>query len=132
MVTDVQASTSALQVRMDAAALVRAQLDADAQLVEVEQADYATWTAQYAALPSDQQIGYQMSLIWSDGTVLPMAPADQILSAVADLLARDRQSIADRGAAADAEDAAIEAERVRIAAVDADLVELNAEIAPTA
>lgn len=132
MAADAQAATSALQVRMDGAAQVRAQLDADTSQVEHAQAQYDRWAAEYAAMSADEQAGYRMSITWWDGTRLPMAPADQTLAAAADLLARDRQALADRGAAADAEDAAIEAERTRVVALGADLASLEAQLTPTA
>lgn len=132
MAAEAQASTSALQTWMDSAAQVRAQLDADTQQVQRAQAQYDRWTADYAAMPADEQSGYRMSITWWDGTRLPMAPADQTLAAAADLLARDRQALADRGAAADAEDGAIEAERTRVVALAADLTALDAQLTPTA
>lgn len=132
MAADAQASTSALQTRMDGAAQVRAQLDADTQQVEHAQAQYDRWAADYAAMSAADQAGYRMSITWWDGTTLPMAPGDQTLAAAADLLARDRQTLADRQAAADAEDGAIEAERARVAALAADLAALDAQLTPTA
>ncbi|MCG2801426.1 MAG: SprT-like domain-containing protein [Cellulomonas sp.] len=132
MATDVHASMGALQTRMDGAAQVRAQLDADVRQVDAAQAELDAWTATYAATAADERAGRRLSITWWDGTVLPMAPADQTLAAASGLLARDRQAIADRRTAADAEDAAVEAERARVVALDADLVELNAELAPSA
>lgn len=132
MAADAQAATSALQTRMDGAAQVRAQLDADTQQVEHAQAQYDRWAADYAAMSDAEQAGYRMSITWWDGTTLPMAPGDQTLAAAADLLARDRQTLADRQAAADAEDGATEAERARVAALAADLAALDAQLTPTA
>ena len=61
--------------------------------------------AEVAAMPASQRQRLRLSWGWWDGTVLPMAPADETLAAAAALLARDEAALPGRYAAVEAAEA---------------------------
>ena len=72
----------------------------------------------------------RLSWEWWDGTVLPMAPADETLAGAAALLARDEVDLPARSAAVAAAEAAAAAERVRVEAMVTDLNALQQDLDP--
>ena len=86
--------------------------------------------AEVAAMPAATRKGLQLSWTWWDGSTLPMAPAQQTLSAAAALLARDHAALSQRAAATAAAEAAAAAERVRVQGLIDDLNALQAQLDP--
>jgi hypothetical protein len=91
---------------------------------------YDAKVAEVAAMSASQRQRLQLSWVWWDGTVLPMAPADETLAAAAALLARDEAALPVRYAAVEAAEAAAATERVRVEAMVADLNALQSELTP--
>jgi len=91
---------------------------------------YDAKVAEVAEMSASQRQRLQLSWVWWDGTVLPMAPADETLAAAAALLARDEAALPVRYAAVEAAEAAAATERVRVEAMVADLNALQSELTP--
>lgn len=88
--------------------------------------------ARLAGLPASQRERSLLSWTWRDGTVLPEAPAADLLATARSLLARDEAELAARGAALQASAAEVAAEEARVAALRADVEALFAQLNPTA
>ncbi len=108
-----------------------AQYDADADALELYRDEYRSRSAEVAALPAGQRSRMRLSWTWWDGTVLPMAPAEQTLSKAADLLARDDRDLPLRLQAVLAAEASAAAERARLDALLADAQALDAQMDPS-
>ena len=91
---------------------------------------YDAKVAEVAAMSASQRQRLRLSWDWWDGTVLPMAPADETLAAAAALLARDEAALPARSAAVEAAEAAAAAERARVEAMVADLNALQQDLDP--
>lgn len=77
--------------------------------------------AHHASLGAGEQSRALLSWTWSDGTVLPLAPATRTLTEARALLARDEAELAVRGEALRVEGEAVAADRAAVEAQRADL-----------
>jgi len=130
MRTTIQDASKALATTESKNAQDRAQQAADASSAAFYQRAYDAKVAEVAAMPAATRKGLQLSWTWWDGTTLPMAPAQQTLSAAAALLARDHAALSQRAAATAAAEAAAAAERVRVQGLIDDFNALQAQLDP--
>lgn len=126
----IQEASEALAMSETKNARDRAQQAADAASVAFYQRAYDAKVAEVAAMPAAARKGLELSWTWWDGTTLPMAPAEQTLSAAAALLARDQAALSQRATAAGTAQAAAAKERVRIRWLVDDLNGLQAQLDP--
>ncbi|HEY8717051.1 MAG TPA: hypothetical protein VIM26_00460 [Pengzhenrongella sp.] len=107
-----------------------AQYDADVSAAGRDRQSYQTEAAEIAAMPPSQRASTQLSIVWSDGTRLPMAQAETTLAAAAALLARDEAALPARATALHADEASATAERAHVSGLRADLRALEAQLDP--
>lgn len=130
LLTGVETAQRALVDRQSAFAQQRAQHQADTASVSSYRQAYQEQSAEFAAMPPEEQQRLQLSWQWWDGTPLPMAPAAETLARAAELLARDDAALATRAAALGAEESALAAERARVEGLIADYEALTAQLVP--
>lgn len=126
----IQQASTALAASETKNAQDRAQQAADTASVAFYQRAYDAKVAEVAAMSATTRDGLQLSWTWWDGTKLPMAQAQQTLSAAAALLARDHAALSQRANATAAAEAAAAKERVRIQGLIDDLNGLQAQLDP--
>lgn len=132
MGTAVQVASDALVAQERANALERADVDRDLASLSYYRESYDAKVAEVAAMPAAERERLLLSWGWWDGTILPMAPADETLAAAAALLARDEAALPVRDATVAAAEATAATERARISAMVADLNALQADLDPMA
>lgn len=126
----IQGASTALAVSETKNAQDRAQQAADAASVAFYQRAYDAKVAEVAAMAPTTRNGLQLSWTWWDGTRLPLAPAQQTLSAAAALLTRDHAALSQRATSTAAAEAAAATERVRIRGLVDDLNGLQIQLDP--
>jgi len=111
---------------------VRATMELDADTNELAQyrATIEEEEARLASLPASQRARSLLSWTWRDGTVLPQAPADELLAEARALLARDEAELAARTEALRATGEEILAEQARITTVRVELEALLGQLVP--
>ena len=128
----IDAASDALVAQEYANAEERARISGDEANVTFYRQSYDAKAAEVAAMSASQRERLRLSWTWWDGTVLPMAPADETLAAAAALLARDEAALPVRYAAVDAADAAAATERARVEGMVAELNTLQGDLDPGA
>ena len=132
MGVDIQVASQALADRDATNAQLQAQYTADMSSVDYYRKAYQTKAAEVAAMPADQQARLELAWVWWDGTKLPMAAAQQTLSAAAGLLKRDEAALPLGEAALQSDQVAATTERARIQGLVSDLQSLQTQLDPSA
>ncbi|KQS98401.1 hypothetical protein ASG23_11360 [Cellulomonas sp. Leaf395] len=132
MLTAAQTASDALVAQEEANAGARAQLTADRDSLDFYRREYQSKVEEVDSMPASQRQRTRLSWTWWDGTVLPMAPADQTLATAATLLARDEAALPARDSALTAAEAAAAVERTRVEALIADYEDLSRVLDPGA
>ena len=127
----IQVASDALVAQEYANADARASVNGDTASLDFYRETFEAKSAEVASMSAAQRQRLRLSWEWWDGTVLPMAPADETLAGAAALLARDEVDLPARSAAVAAAEAAAAAERVRVEAMVADLNALQQDLDPT-
>jgi len=130
MSADIEAASQALATREASNAQLQAQYAADTISVGNCRQSYQTEADEVAAMPASQRERLRLSIVWWDGTKLPMAPAATTLAAAAALLARDEAALPPRAATIQADEVSATAERARVQALSADLEALQTQLDP--
>ena len=124
----IQVASDALLAQEHANAVERADVDGDAASMASYRDTYTAKVAEVDAMPAEQRQRLRLSWGWWDGTVLPMAPADETLATAAALLARDEATLPGRYATVEAAEALAATERARVDGLVADLNALQRQL----
>lgn len=127
---EVEAAQAALTERWAAHARREAEHRGAVATLEAYREAYEGLVAERDAKSADERARWQVAWTWSDGTDLPMAPADETIARAAELLRRDEAAVAAEAAALAEERAALDAERARVDALVADYEALDAQLTP--
>ncbi|GEK21777.1 hypothetical protein [Cellulomonas xylanilytica] len=132
LTAEIQAASDALVAQEYANAEARATVSGETASLTFYRESYEAKRAEVASMSASDRQRLRLSWEWWDGTVLPMAPADETLAAAAALLARDEVDVPARDAAVAAAEAAAAAERVRVEAMLTELETLQRDLDPGA